>query len=93
MGTDALIAAFRRLQSNDERQEALETLLQELTPYEWRTLHKNTSARSFQFDIIGRLPIELVAQVFAYMDTSAPYRLQRVNILPAADVTTGILTS
>jgi hypothetical protein len=78
MATDALIAAFKRL-TNDSRREALCALVKELTPYEWRTLQHTTASRLFQFDIIGQLPVELVAQIFAHLDTSAPYRLQRVR--------------
>ncbi|KAI4647506.1 uncharacterized protein J4E78_008820 [Alternaria triticimaculans] len=48
----------------------------ELSPYEWRTLHATTSSRTFQFDVIGNLPVELVAQVFSHLDVAAPYRLQ-----------------
>jgi len=80
MEAEALIAAFRRLRTNDSRREAIEALVNELTPYEWRTLHDITAARTFQTDIIGQLPIELVAQVFSYLDTSTPYRLQRVSL-------------
>ena len=60
---------------------ALEALVGELTPYEWRTLHAITSQRSFQSDIIGQLPLELVAHIFTHLDTSSPYRLQLVSTL------------
>ncbi|KAH7088466.1 hypothetical protein FB567DRAFT_339254 [Paraphoma chrysanthemicola] len=78
MATDALIAAFRRLPT-DSRQAAIGALVAELTPYEWRTLHGLTAARTFQFDIIGNLPVELVASVFAYLTPATPYHLQCVS--------------
>jgi hypothetical protein len=82
MATDAFIAAFRLLHTNDSRQEAVERLAQELNGNEWRALQSILVRRSFQLDIIGRLPVELVAHVFAYLDASAPYRLQRVRSYP-----------
>jgi hypothetical protein len=78
MATAALITAFKRL-TKHSRREALKALVEELDPYEWRTLHQATASRSFQYDIIGQLPVELVAQIFAHLDTSTPYRLQRVR--------------
>jgi hypothetical protein len=89
METDALIAAFRRLR-NDGRREVMNALVNELTPYEWRTLKDITGARTFQYDIIGRLPVELVAQIFAYLDTSTPYRLQRVSTFSRASGGMGV---
>ncbi|KAI4908589.1 uncharacterized protein J4E92_010782 [Alternaria infectoria] len=62
-----------------EREQALKALTAELSPYEWRTLHATTSSRTFQFDVIGNLPVELVAQVFSHLDVAAPYRLQSVS--------------
>jgi hypothetical protein len=75
----ALVAAFRLLPTNNSRRDAVEALVDELTPYEWRTLRNITAARSFQLDIVGQLPVELVAHIFACLDTCAPYYLQRVS--------------
>ena len=61
MATD-FINAFRRLQTH-ERGRALQDLTAELSTYEWRALHAATSSRTFQFDVIGSLPVELVARV------------------------------
>ena len=77
MTTD-FINAFRRLQVH-ERGQALQNLTTELSPYEWRALHATTSGRTFQFDVIGSLPLELVAQVFCHLDPATPYRLQSVS--------------
>lgn len=79
MTNNVLVEAFSRVSTSDSRQDALEALIQTLTPYEWRFIQSLTSTRTFQFDIIGHLPVELVAQVFSYLDTSTPWRLQRVG--------------
>ena len=72
------IQTFRRLNTRD-RQHALARLPAELTPYEWRALHAATSSRSFHRDLIGCLPLELVAHVFSYLDPAAPYRWHTVS--------------
>jgi hypothetical protein len=77
MTTDFL-DAFRRLQVH-ERGQALQILTKELSPYEWRALHATTSSRTFQFDVVGGLPLELVAQIFSHVDSATPYRLQSVS--------------
>jgi hypothetical protein len=98
MHHDALIAAFRQLHTNDSRLNAIEALAQELTSHEWRRLKEIAAARTFQIDIVGQLPLELVAQVFAHLDTSTPYRLQRVSrkwrhVLQSPEVLTDSLVS
>lgn len=72
------IQTFRQLDVH-QRRHFLARLPAELTPYEWRDLHAITSTRSFYTDIIGRLPIELVAYVFSFLDPAAPYRCQSVS--------------
>ena len=74
-----VIDAFQRLHASDSRSTALAALLPHLTPYEWRQLHALLDARTFNFDIVAHLPIELVANIFSYLDVAAPYRLQRVS--------------
>lgn len=73
--------AFARLSTADSRRTALQALIQELTPHEWRFVHALTSTQTFQFDIVGRLPIELVSHIFSYLDTCTPWRLQHVGQL------------
>lgn len=82
MDSETPAAAFKRLQTSDQRHAALDALVRELSPYEWRALHATIAARSFEFDIIGNLPIEIVIHIFNYLDSSALYRLQRVRPLP-----------
>ncbi|KAF1921143.1 hypothetical protein BDU57DRAFT_38592 [Ampelomyces quisqualis] len=78
MATHAVIAAFRRLHTNDARREAVDALLAELTTHERRALH-TAAALCFHCDLVARLPLELVAHVFAQLDPSTPFRLQRVS--------------
>lgn len=86
MDAEALIAAFKRLPAGDSRQNFLDALVGEFTAYEWRAVQRRLNERTFQRDIIGRLPVELVAHIFAYLEASAPYALQRVSTLGAAHV-------
>lgn len=79
MASIGLAEAFTRLSTSDSRLNALEALIKELTPYEWRFIQSLTSTRTFQFDIIGQLPVELVSHIFSYLDTSTPWRLQLVG--------------
>jgi hypothetical protein len=81
MASDRLVEAFARLSTADSRRTALQALIQELTPHEWRFVHALTSTQTFQFDIVGRLPIELVSHIFSYLDTCTPWRLQHVGQL------------
>lgn len=79
MANIVLVEAFARLSTSDSKQDALKALMQELTPYEWRFVRSLASTRTFQFDIIGRLPVELAVEVFSYFDTATPWRLQIVG--------------
>ncbi|EUC37125.1 hypothetical protein COCCADRAFT_33580 [Bipolaris zeicola 26-R-13] len=91
------VQTFTRF-NHAQRQHALALLTAELTPHEWRYLHALTGSRSFKFDIIGRLPIELVAHIFTHLDPAAPYRFQIVSarwrhILQSPSVLTAGLNS
>jgi hypothetical protein len=59
---------------------AVVALAQELSPSEWRALASHLNARTFQFDLVGNLPVEVVATIFSYLDTSTPFRLQVVRL-------------
>ena len=79
MGNDGLTEAFARLSTSDSRLHALEALIKDLTPYEWRFVQSLINTQTFQCDLIGRLPVELVSQIFSYLDTTTPWRLQLVS--------------
>lgn len=91
MASDCLVEAFARLSTTDSRRTALQALVQELTPHEWRLVHALTSTRTFQFDIVGQLPVELVSHVFSHLDTSTPWRLQHVGQLISSLFPTTVL--
>jgi len=73
------VQAFRQLKTSRLRSDALDALIAELNPYEWRHVQAKLNAHDFRFDIMGALPVELVALVLAHLDVSAPYRLQTVR--------------
>ena len=79
MPTPAFVDSFRALHSSSARWAAISALADELSPYEWRQLKALLDARSFQFDIVGSLPPELVFHIFSYLDISTPFRLQTVS--------------
>ena len=76
-----VVQAFRQRLTNRARIEALEALADELTPFEWRHLQNKLNTRDFRCDIVGALPVELVASIFVHLDVATPYRLQRVRKL------------
>jgi hypothetical protein len=57
--------------SQPVRREWLRQIERELSVDEWRELQIMLSKRTFQFDIIGTLPLELVALVFSFVDIGA----------------------
>lgn len=52
------------------RRTWLNDVVNSLSSEEWRELQAILNRRSFQLDIIGNLPVELVALVFSYIDIS-----------------------
>lgn len=58
----------------------LEEFTGKLDPYQWRLLRDILNARSFDYDIIGNLPLELVIQVFRHLDPVTPFLHQRVSM-------------
>jgi len=61
------------------RRTWLNGIVNSLSGEEWRELHATLSRRSFQLDIIGNLPVELVALVFSYIDISNAARCLHVS--------------
>ena len=50
------------------RHAFLNDVVDQLTPWEWRNLLTTLAARSFHYDILGNLPVELVHRVAGYLD-------------------------
>lgn len=61
------------------RLEWLRQIERDLSIYEWRELQIILNRRTFQFDIIGHLPVELVALVFSFIDIDAVFSCLRVS--------------
>ncbi|KAF1986956.1 hypothetical protein K402DRAFT_420613 [Aulographum hederae CBS 113979] len=59
--------------------ERLDAVVDGLDPYEWRYLCHKLQPRTFQYDIIGNLPIEIVALIFGHLGVSEPFIYQRVS--------------
>ncbi|KAF2191414.1 hypothetical protein K469DRAFT_746751 [Zopfia rhizophila CBS 207.26] len=79
MAAAEVVQGFRNLQSNSGRREALDGIMNELNPYEWRRIKEQLDGREFFFDIIGKVPLEIVVQIFSYLDVLVPFRLQCVS--------------
>ena len=71
--------AFSQLRPVHERREVLDAILRCLTPYEWRAVSQTLNLRRFQFDIIGALPVELVASIFAWLPWNYAFTYRRVS--------------
>lgn len=52
-----LVGAFDALRTRDSSKQALELIFSQLSPYEWRMAQDMLAARTFQFDIVGALPV------------------------------------
>ena len=61
------------------RREWLRQIERDLSVDEWRELQIILSKRTFQYDIIGHLPIELVALVFSFVGIGAVSSCLRVS--------------
>ncbi|KAF2814073.1 uncharacterized protein BDZ99DRAFT_410387 [Mytilinidion resinicola] len=88
--------AFRRLPSSTARAAALDALINELNHTEWRQLLAKLGSETFCVDIVGSLPVEIVIQIFGYLEISTPFQLQRVSrrwqtVLSSPDVLRGLL--
>jgi hypothetical protein len=80
MAVDGLIQTFRALDPKS-RSHALAALLRELTAQEWRDLKLLAGTKTLQCDIVGRLPVELVLNIFSFLDIAVLCRLQTVREL------------
>jgi len=77
-----LIDAFCSLSPSD-RLVVLDRLTNlPLTSHEWRLIKAKADAKSLKYDLVGSLPIELVIEVFSYLDILDPFRLQCVRAAP-----------
>jgi hypothetical protein len=80
MDVSCVANVFRQLPSRTSRAAALHALFNELDPYEWRDALAGLGSRTFQFDIVGSLPAEIVIMIFSFLDIATSFRLQRVRL-------------
>lgn len=73
-----VVRYFQEIPSSASRRAALQGIVKQLTPYEWRELYEELGRRSFQYDIVGNLPPEIVLGIFNYLPIWSPFALQRV---------------
>lgn len=60
-------------------------ILDQLLPDEWHEVRMRVNARSCKYDILGSLPLELVARISEFLDLGEIISLQRVcSIVHAA---------
>ncbi|KAF2097640.1 hypothetical protein NA57DRAFT_77892 [Rhizodiscina lignyota] len=64
---------------SEDRQRELDAIIAKLDPYQRRYLHAKLASKTFQFDIVGGLPLELVGKIFAHADIEDILQCQRVS--------------
>lgn len=79
MDLGKVLQALPTMRGREERNHALGAFVDRLDPYDVRHLQSLLLCKTFQMDVVGSLPLELVAQIFAYIDPVAVYRLQIVS--------------
>ncbi|KAK8226793.1 hypothetical protein HDK77DRAFT_487151 [Phyllosticta capitalensis] len=78
-GMAHLATLFDQLPGPHARRDALDAILGNLSSYEWRHLQDKLQLHSFAKDIIGSLPIELVALILSHLPPNAPFLYQTVS--------------
>ncbi|KAK7514807.1 hypothetical protein IWZ03DRAFT_226085 [Phyllosticta citriasiana] len=74
-----LATLFAQLPGPHARRDALDAILGDLTSYEWRDMTNKLLRRSFHCDVVGSLPVELVALIFQHLPPNAPFLYQTVS--------------
>ncbi|KAK8160524.1 hypothetical protein BKA80DRAFT_310796 [Phyllosticta citrichinensis] len=74
-----LATRFAHLPGPHARREALDAILGELTSYEWRETADKLLRRPFACDVVGSLPVEIVALIFLHLPLNATFLYQTVS--------------
>ncbi|CAI7643294.1 unnamed protein product [Penicillium viridicatum] len=77
--TQPILAGFTALRDNSSRRAALNEILDNLSPYEIREVKSRFETMTFQCDLLGKLPLELVAMLVKYLDLADLVLLRRVS--------------
>ncbi|CAL5869378.1 uncharacterized protein PFLUO_LOCUS3607 [Penicillium psychrofluorescens] len=64
----AIIASFSALSSKQARQAVYRGILDQLVLDEWREVKSRLNPQIFQRDLVGTLPLEIVALVVEYWE-------------------------
>ncbi|KAJ5806985.1 hypothetical protein N7474_010577 [Penicillium riverlandense] len=75
----AIIASFSALSSNQARQAAYSGILDQLVLDEWREVKDRINPRIFQRDLVGSLPLEIVALIVEYWELVDIILFRRVS--------------
>ncbi|KAL2000837.1 hypothetical protein VTN02DRAFT_2576 [Thermoascus thermophilus] len=75
----SIIASFKALKGKEARRAAYHGILDQLLPDEWREVRERVDVRSFKYDILGSLPLELIARICEFLDLREIISLQRVS--------------
>ncbi|KAJ5400550.1 hypothetical protein N7465_011039 [Penicillium sp. CMV-2018d] len=74
-----ILAGFMALRDNSSRRAALNEILDNLSPHEVREVKSRFETMTFQCDLLGKLPLELVAMLVKYLDLADLVLLRRVS--------------
>ncbi|CDM26815.1 hypothetical protein DTO013E5_6990 [Penicillium roqueforti] len=77
--THSILEGFVALRDRSSRREVLNAILDTLDSYEIREVKSRLEPVTFQLDLLGKLPIELVAMLVEYLDLADLVILQRVS--------------
>ncbi|KAL1963281.1 hypothetical protein VTN77DRAFT_8504 [Rasamsonia byssochlamydoides] len=75
----SIVEAFETLKTVQARRAVYHGILDQLHLDEWRDVSIRAKKISFQRDILGSLPLEIVAQIVKYLDLWDILRFQRVS--------------
>ncbi|KAL3475321.1 hypothetical protein BJX99DRAFT_230061 [Aspergillus californicus] len=74
-----IVTRFKLLYNNSARHITYHLILDQLNPYEWRDVKERINQRSFQKDILGALPLEIVVQIIQLLALCDLHILRRVS--------------
>ncbi|KAF4760993.1 hypothetical protein N7455_000624 [Penicillium solitum] len=77
--TQPILAGFMALRNNSSRRAVLNEILDNLSPHEIREVKSRFETMTFQCDLLGKLPFELVAMLVKYLDLADLVLFRRVS--------------
>ncbi|KAJ9483548.1 hypothetical protein VN97_g9846 [Penicillium thymicola] len=77
--TQPILAGFMALRDNSSRRAALNEILDNLSHHEIREVKRRFETMTFQYDLLDKLPLELVVMLVKYLDLVDIVLLRRVS--------------